>query len=74
MEHPAEEPRRVLVSIHEAARVLGVGRTTLYGLLKNGKIESVKIGMRNLVVAESLAAYVESLRGAPDGDPPWTEL
>ena len=38
------------------------GRTSLYGLLNAGELETVAIGSRCVVVAESLRAYVDRLR------------
>lgn len=37
------------LSVLEAARSLGIGRTTMYELLNDGAISSVKIGRRTLV-------------------------
>jgi excisionase family DNA binding protein len=44
-----------LLSIHEAARIAGVGRTTLYAELQAGRLPSVKIGRRRLIPADALA-------------------
>jgi excisionase family DNA binding protein len=43
-----EETRRAF-SVREAARMCGVSRATLYRLLKEGKIKTIKIGSRRLV-------------------------
>lgn len=51
----------LLLPIPDAARVLGIGRTTLYSLLAAQEIDSVTIGGRRLVVADSLRSYVERL-------------
>jgi excisionase family DNA binding protein len=47
--------------INSAAEYLGVGRTTIYALLKVGMIRSNRIGTRNLVLRSSLDDYVKSL-------------
>lgn len=52
-----------LLPINDAARLLGVGRTTLYELIGNGELESVHLGHRHLVVYESAEQLVERLRG-----------
>ena len=51
-----------LVPIMDAAKALGIGRTTLYGMLADGTLESVRLGHRRLVVAESITCLVEALR------------
>jgi len=42
------EPDRLL-SIEQAARALGIGRTALYSEIGAGRIRSVKVGRRRLV-------------------------
>ena len=43
---------------------LSCGRTTVYKLIESGELETVNIGRRRLVVAESVDAYVARLRTA----------
>jgi excisionase family DNA binding protein len=57
----AQSPTRLLHPVSEAAQILGVGRTTLYGLFKAGEIKSVRIGTRTVVPHSELEAYVERL-------------
>lgn len=51
-----------LLSVEEAARRLRIGRTTMYGLISAGEIETVTIGRRRLVPPECVSAYVVALR------------
>lgn len=44
------------LSIPEAAKHLGIGRTTLYRLIGDGVIPVVKIGRRTIVPVASLEA------------------
>jgi excisionase family DNA binding protein len=53
---------KLLLSVEEAAEAIGVKRTTLYGLLRSGDVEGVKVGNRRLVPVEALEDYVERLR------------
>lgn len=46
----------------EAARQLGIGRTTRYGLLASGKLPSVTIGRCRRIAPIDLAEYVARLR------------
>lgn len=49
------------VSIGEAVRLFGIGRTKLYELIHSGDIEAVKLGRRTLIRAHSARAFIDSL-------------
>jgi excisionase family DNA binding protein len=51
--------------VNDAARVLGIGRTTVYRLIAEGQIEARALGGRTVIPAESLHAFVASLPPAP---------
>lgn len=46
----------ILVSILDAATALGVGRSKLYELIGEGRLETVTIGRRRLVRTDSVRA------------------
>lgn len=46
----------MLASIPDAQRALGIGRSTAYRLIDEGKLETVKIGRRTLVRVSSIRA------------------
>lgn len=48
-----EAVRPLLESIPKTAQRLDIGRTKTYELIKTGRLESVKIGKRRLVVVAS---------------------
>jgi len=48
-----------LVSVEDAARQLGVGRTMTYGLIKRGALRSLKIGARRLVPLSAITEFIE---------------
>ena len=52
-----EEKRRAY-SIREAAQLCGVSRATLYRLLAQGKITSIKIGTRRLIRDDQINALL----------------
>jgi excisionase family DNA binding protein len=54
-----EEKRRAF-SIRETARICGVSRATLYRLLKEGKITTIKLGSRRLVPEASIDTLLQS--------------
>ncbi|MCL4673768.1 MAG: excisionase family DNA-binding protein [Sphingomonadaceae bacterium] len=49
------------LGVNDAARSLGIGRTHLYLLIKQGKIETIQLGRRRLIVAKSLHRLVEPI-------------
>lgn len=59
-----DDPTLVLLTVEEAARRLRIGRTTCYGLIRSGELESVPVGRLRRVPADALAAYVARLRTA----------
>ena len=53
----------LLPTVEESAILLRLGRTQTYELIMRGKIQSVKIGRRRLVVRNGLDNYVAGLLG-----------
>jgi excisionase family DNA binding protein len=49
------------MGVREACRYIGLGKSTLYELLKAGRIEGVKCGSRRLIFKASLDAFLASL-------------
>ena len=56
----------LLLTVEESAILLRLGRTQTYELIMRGKIQSVKIGRRRLVVRNGLDNYVARLLGEQD--------
>jgi excisionase family DNA binding protein len=48
----------VTITIPDALRLSGLGRTKLYDLLTKGEIQSVRVGARRLIVFASLKALL----------------
>lgn len=55
---------RLLLTVEEAAERLGIGRTLMYALVKDGDVESVQIGRLRRIPADALPRYLEQLRTA----------
>ncbi len=55
---------RLLLTVEQAAQRLGIGRTLMYALVKDGTVESVQIGRLRRIPAEALSRYVDQLRTA----------
>jgi excisionase family DNA binding protein len=56
---------KLLLTPLEAAVRLGIGRTSLYGLLRSGELPSVTIGRCRRVKPEELVAFAASLKARP---------
>jgi excisionase family DNA binding protein len=56
-----DEIQPIAASIETATHLSGLGRTTIYRLINEGKIEAVKAGDRTLVLTDSLRAYLRQL-------------
>lgn len=57
------------LSIVEAARIGGIGRTSLYAEIASGRLRAIKRGKRTLILAEDLRAWLQSLPVATVGNP-----
>lgn len=55
---------QLTVSVPEAARMLSIGRSSLYLLFRDGKLVPRKSGKRTLVLVSDLEQYVDSLPSA----------
>ncbi len=51
----------LLLKVEDAARLLGVGRTTLFEFIGQGRIQTVRLGRRRLVVRAGLERFVEEI-------------
>ena len=51
---------RLLLRPHEAAELLGLGRSTVYELIASGAIPSITIGRSRRVPLEALRAWVRA--------------
>ena len=61
----------LLHSINDTARLLGIGRSTLFSLIANSRIRTVKIGRRTLVSDCEVKRFLnELLSGDAENDTP----
>lgn len=60
-EHEVRAVVPLLLSVDEAALLLGLGRTTTYQLVLSGRLASVKVGRRRLVPRRCLEEFVDAL-------------
>lgn len=56
---PAQFIEPIAYSVADACRVSSLGRTRLYQLIAEGRLEVRKVGKRTLIPAASLRALIE---------------
>lgn len=49
----------LLTSVQTTAATIGIGRTKVYDLINQGKLQTVKVGRRTLIKTESIRALVD---------------
>lgn len=52
-------PKPISATIDDTCKITGLGRTTVYELIKQGKLKAVAIGRRRLVLYSSIEALIE---------------
>ena len=50
------------ISINDAAKALGLGRTSIYAMIADGQLEAFKLGRRRLVTAASVRRLIPTQR------------
>lgn len=53
-----------LLSVADAAEATGLSRSSIYKLIDNGELDSLKIGSRRLVITDSIDRFIDRLRNA----------
>lgn len=53
-----QETLPILTSVKAACQTLNVGRTYLYTLINNGRLDTVKLGRRTLIKVSSIKALI----------------
>lgn len=52
---------KVVLSIKETANILNLGRTSVYHLIKERKLDTIRLGRRRLVKIDSVHRLIEDL-------------
>lgn len=60
MTNTPQQTTPIAVSPDEAARLAGIGRTSLYAALATGDLKSIKIGTRRLIKIEAIHEWLAS--------------
>ncbi|MFH9688326.1 helix-turn-helix domain-containing protein [Streptomyces sp. NPDC017413] len=64
--HPTGDSALVALTVTEAARRIGIGRTKLYEYVSSGEIASVKIGSLRRIPAEAVNDFLARRLSATD--------
>lgn len=51
-------PERLTLTVPEAARMIGCGRDTAYGLVRDGQLRSIRVGWRIIVPREAVEQFL----------------
>jgi hypothetical protein len=65
MEHVSD---RITAPIREFARLAGIGESTAWQMVRGGKVQTISIGKRRLVVLDSYRQYIEAQLAEPPKD------
>lgn len=55
-------PEPLAVRIPQAARLIGIGRSTIYQFINAGEIETIKVGRSTLIPTDSLRDFIQRRR------------
>ena len=64
MQKPGQE-KPLVVSIPETGRLLDLGRTSIYALIKDGDLKSIKIRNRHLIIRASITDLIQRRANTP---------
>ena len=54
----------MLFTVEQVAQILGIGRSTVFQLIKSEQIESIRLGRSRRIPVDAMQNYVDDLRGA----------
>jgi len=57
----------LLLTVTEAAHLLGIGRSLLYELLADGQVESIHVGRLRRIPTDALGTYIDQQRTSTSG-------
>jgi excisionase family DNA binding protein len=64
----SEEPRPALLTVKQAAAVLNLGRSTVYQLIADGRLDVVHIGRSARVPVDAITKFISNLRSGDFAD------
>ena len=64
MADPNNAARQLSYTVKQAAAQLGIGRTSIYALIKTGELTPIKLRQRTLLRHEDLVALLQRMHAA----------
>jgi excisionase family DNA binding protein len=64
---PIDQTSPLAMTIADVTRRTGIGRTSIFEAIRHGKLRAVKAGVRTLIKAEDLKAFLDNLPDARTG-------
>ncbi len=55
---------KLIYTVNETCELLNISRGSLYALINERKLRSIKIGGRRMIASEDLLLYINKLRNA----------
>lgn len=52
----------MLFTVEQVAQILGIGRSTVFQLIKSEQIESIRLGRSRRIPVDAMQNYVDELR------------
>lgn len=65
----AHEPKPLAVPVKRACELIGVGNTTMWGLIATGRVKTTSIGRKRLVIYSSLEELVSESTNSKTSGP-----
>jgi excisionase family DNA binding protein len=59
-QQPEAAMQPITATINDTAKALGLGRTSIYSLIREGRLEAIKLGRRTLIKVESIHRLIAS--------------
>ena len=53
------------LSIEDACKITGIGRTKIYQAINSGKLKARKLGKRTIILKQDLEVFLDSLETYP---------
>ncbi len=63
-QRPHDAVSRLTYRPEDASSLLGVGRAGVYGLIRSGRLRSIRIGRKIIIPASAISEFLDQTEGA----------